>query len=81
MKRDARLTKRQRRITVSGTREREQLSTIAGMESSAAGYRRLAAAFKTASAEGKREARKVFLASARELKAAADALVKALESE
>jgi hypothetical protein len=78
MKREARLTKRERKVTQSSGSE---LSTIAGMERSAAGFRRMADALKSASPEGKREARKVFLASARELRAAADELVRALESE
>lgn len=79
MKREARLTRRQRKVTVGGPKEREQLSTIADLERSAAGYRRLADAFKTSSPEGKLAARKMFLESARELRAAADELVKALE--
>jgi len=81
MKREPRLTKRERRVTVAGPKVRDQLSTIAGLERAAADYRRLASAFKTASPVGKSEARKVFLASAKELRAAADELVRALEKD
>jgi len=81
MKREPRLTRRERRVTVAGPKQREQLSTIADLERSAAGYRRLADAFKTSSPEGKLTARKVFLESARELRAAADELVKVLEAD
>ena len=78
MSRETRLAKRQRRVTETGT---DELLTIAGLERSAAGLRRMTEAFKTGSPEGRREARKIFLESAKELSAAADELVKLLESE
>ena len=78
MSRATRSTKRQRGVTESGT---DELLTIAGLERSAAGFRRMANAFMAGSPEGRREARKIFLESARELRAAADELVKALESD
>jgi hypothetical protein len=81
MKREARLTRRERRVTVSGAKAEYKLGTIADMERSAAGFRSMAKAFRTASPAGKREARKIFLESARELRAAAEALVSALESD